>query len=348
MRTAGRLAIVGSVVAVTGAGLLAAAAPAGAASISAPNVITTPSTVTISAKTDAVQGARLLFNGRVVASAGQLQLGSTLSYKFSTAPLRNGPYLVVLSEQFLVLPWHTAGSATITLRIPPARPSGVAARPVSGRVARITWARGAEPDLTSYDVVSTAGVRVSGLGVGSACGGGGCATTLTVPAAGRSVGFAVVAHRSDGAGGTLASAASPAAYVDMPVAGGSGAPSGSVGSGPGAGAGRAGSGTPGSGGEYARLQALSGSSLLVLPTVGPQSGLALPASQRGAAPARPRRSWLMGTWYPGLALALILLLVVAHLGAWTRCRRRRAPRADGAVRAAGLPVMNTDVPSVFT
>jgi hypothetical protein len=324
--TAGRLVIVGSVVAATGAGLLAAAGPANAASISAPNVITRPSTVTISAKTDAVQAARLLFNGNVVASAGALQLGSTLSYEFSTGSLRNGAYSAVLTEQVLVLPWRTAASATITLRVPPAPPSGVGARLVSGRTVRVTWAKGAEPDLTSYDVVSTAGAGASGLGVGSVCGGGGCAATLTVPAAaGPSVGFAVVAHRSDGAGGTLASSASPAAYVGMPAAGGSGSGTGSGGGGgPGSGVGQGGA-SPGSGGQYARLQALSGgSSLLVLPTVGPQSGLALPGSQRGTASARPRGSWLMGAWYPGLAVVLILLLVVAHLAAWTR-RSRRAP-----------------------
>ncbi|MGE5290190.1 MAG: hypothetical protein ACM3ML_23990 [Micromonosporaceae bacterium] len=343
MRTAGRLLIVGSVVAAAGMGLLAAAGPAGAAAISAPNVITSPSTVTITAKTDAVQGAKLLFDGNVVASAGQLQLGSTLSYKFSTSSLRNGPYSAVLTEQLLVLPWHTAASATITLRIPPAPPSGVTARLVSGRTVRVSWARGAEPDLTSYDVVSTAGAATSGLGVGSACGSGTCSATLTVPGgAATSAGFAVVAHRHDGAGGTLASGASPTAYVNVPASGGSG-----VGGGQGAGrrAGGSGYGTVaagqagGYGSAYARLQGLSGESpALVLPTVGPQSGFALPISRTKTAESRHVKAWLAGVWYPAIAAILILLLIAAHFGAWTRRRRRARPPApapeSGAASAA--------------
>lgn len=353
MRTAGRLLTVGSVVAAAGTGLLAMAGPAGAATISAPSVITTPSTVTITATTDAVQGAKLLFDGTVVASTGPLQLGSTLSYRFSTSPLRNGSYPVALNEQVAVLPWHTAKTATIVLRIPPAPPSGVSARLVSGRTVKVSWARGAEPDLTSYDVVSSAGGGASGLGVGSACGSGACSATLTMPGTATSVGFAVVAHRSNGAGGTLASGASPTAYVSVPAPGGS-----SVGGGRGAGgsatgsgygavtAGGAGGAAGGYGNAYTRFQGLSGESpALVLPTVGPQSGLALPISGTKAAQSRHAEAW-RGVWYSAVAALLILLLIAAHAGAWTR-RRRRVPRPSAAapVTAVAAPAAQKVAPA---
>jgi hypothetical protein len=339
VRAAGRLLIVGSVVAAAGTGLIASAGPAGAAAISAPSVITSPSTVTITAKTDAVQGAKLLFNGNVVASAGQLQLGSELSYKFSTSSLANGAYSAVLNEQFLVLPWRTAASATIRLRIPPASPSGVAARLVSGRTVRVAWARGTEPDLTSYDVVSTVGGGVTGLAIGSVCGSGVCSATVTVPGGtAMSAGFAVVAHRSDGMGGALASGASPTAYVNVPASAGSGVPGGQapvrVGAGGAYGPGRAG-GAGGAAGGYAGLQGLSGGSpTLVLPTVGPQSGLALPLSGAKAARARHATAW-RGAWYAVIASLLILLLSAAHIGAWARRRKRKSqPSAASAVAAA--------------
>jgi hypothetical protein len=342
--TTRRLLALGSVAAATGAGLVMTAEPAGAATISAPSVVTSPSTVTITAKTDAVQAAKLLFNGTVVASAGQLQLGSTLTYKFSTSSMRNGSYSAVLQEELLVLPWHNAASATIALRVPPAPPSGVAAHLVSGRTVRVTWARGAEPDLTSYSVVSTAGGG-AGVGVGTACGSGGCSATLTVPGdAAVSAGYSVVAHRSDGAGGTLASGASQTAYVSVPgsrgsAAGGSAPGGGFAGGGPasqGAGTGRGGAGTAGGyGGAYPRMLALSGESpALVLPTVGPRGGLAMPIGTK-AANAHPRRAGSAG-WYPAVAAILILLLAAAHAGAWLRRngRLRRAPGAPRAVSAA--------------
>jgi hypothetical protein len=349
----GRLLIVGSVTVAAGAGLVVTAAPAGAATISAPSVVTSQSTVTITAKTDAVQAAKLLFNGKVVASAGQLQLGSTLTYKFSTSSMRNGSYSAVLQEELLVLPWHNAASATIALRVPPAPPSGVAAHLVSGRTVHVTWARGAEPDLTSYSVVSTAGGG-AGLGVGAACGSGGCSAAVTVPGdATVSAGFAVVAHRSDGAGGTLASGASPTVYVRVPGSVGSGAggtasggPAGSGSGSRGGVAGRGGAGTGSYGSAYLRMQALSGeSSGLVLPTVGPASGLALPISGTKAAQSRSRRQGAAGGWYPALAAVLILLLAAAHAGAWSwrknRASRASAPRRSTVPGPSGAPRPST-------
>jgi len=327
VRAAGRFATVASVVAMASGGLLATAAPAGAASISAPSVITSAAKVTIIAHTDAVQGAELVFNGKVVRSAGPLQLGSTLSYTFATAPLRNGSYRAALRQQLATLPWYTAAWTTIRLRIPPAVPTGVGAHLVTGRVVRVTWAKGTEPDLSSYDVLSTSLAEVTGLGVRSVCAAATCAAMVTVPAAaGPSVGFAVVARRSDGAGGTLASAASPLARVYIPGAAGAG---GGGGRQPGIAAGGlagrvSGFGTTGSyGRRYLPMEASSdGGSPLVLHRVGPGDPplMLSPGRTVGARAARP--SLAAGAGYVVTAVVIIALLALAHVAVW-RWRRER-------------------------
>jgi len=333
VRATGRFAITASMVGVAGCALLAVAGSADAASISAPSLVTRPARVTITAHTDAVQGARLIFNGKVVTSAGAVQLGSTLSYTFETARLRNGAYPVELQQELGVLPWRTAASTAIRLRVPPAVPTDVDARLVSVTAVRVTWARGAEPDLTSYDVLTTAGADVRGLRVSHVCEVAACASTVALSGQARqSEGFRVVAHRSDGSGGTLASVASPIAYVNV---------RGSVGTRAAAGHqsdGRAGSYGAGSGsdGRYLPLQALPGGSALVLPTVGPGYKTVLPAQSERVAGTRTAGGGGTAAWYVMLAVGLVVLLAAGHLITWKRRKPAHAgPQGPDLLGAGG-------------
>ncbi len=345
MRAASRSAIVTSLIAAASGGLLAIAAPASAASLSAPSVVTSATKVTIVAHTDAVQAAQLVFNGKVVRSAGPLQLGSTLSYTFATAPLRNGSYPVALRQQLAVAPWYTAASARIRLRIPPAAPTSVGAHLLSGRTdllsgrtVRVTWARGTEPDLSGYAVRNTSVAEVTWLGVRSACGTATCAAMVSLPAmAGPTVGFAVVAYRSDGAGGTLASAVSPIVRVSIP--GAAGAAGGRL---PGIAAGGSAAGAGGfdAVGGYGRrdlpTQAFSGGSPLVQPTVGPHaSPLTVPHGRTVGAPA-VGPSLAAGAGYVVAAGVLIALLALAHIAVWRWRRRLPAPAAGPALSSSAL------------
>jgi len=338
VRAASRSAIVTSLIAAASGGLLAIAAPASAASLSAPSVVTSATKVTIVAHTDAVQAAQLVFNGKVVRSAGPLQLGSTLSYTFATAPLRNGSYPVALRQQLAVAPWYTAASARIRLRIPPAAPTSVGAHLLSGRTVRVTWARGTEPDLSGYAVRNTSVAEVTWLGVRSACGTATCAAMVSLPAmAGPTVGFAVVAYRSDGAGGTLASAVSPIVRVSIP--GAAGAAGGRL---PGIAAGGSAAGAGGfdAVGGYGRrdlpTQAFSGGSPLVQPTVGPHaSPLTVPHGRTVGAPA-VGPSLAAGAGYVVAAGVLIALLALAHIAVWRWRRRLPAPAAGPALSSSAL------------
>ena len=100
------------------------------------------------------------------------------------------------------------------------------AEPVDDRQVRVSWRRGAEPDLQRY-VVSEGGSTVAEVAAG-ACDGGTCSTTVGYPAAGSGAHtYAVKAFRSDGGSGALDSGSSEAsATLAAPPAEPAPAPSG--------------------------------------------------------------------------------------------------------------------------
>ena len=111
-------------------------------------------------------------------------------------------------------------------------------------------------------------------------------------------------------------------------------------------------GGTGFGSTYSRLDALSGSSALVLPDVAPQNGFQLPvkpSKQSRLAGSQSRATSLTAaTWLIGLALALIMLLSAAHTGAWARRRRRLsaagAPAGGGSAMADAMATTAVTAP----
>ena len=167
---------------------------------------------------------------------------------------------------------------------------------------------------------------------------------------------------SSASGGSSGSGGSSSAGSSS--SGGSGAQSGAVSGGSAGGAGSAGGNSvaaapasmgyagPGYGGNgfgsaYSRLDALSGSSALVLPDVAPQNGFKLPVNppkHARLAGSQSRMSTLTAaTWLIGLALGLIMVLTAAHTGAWARRRRRltTAGAAAGGGSTTGDAVTTT-------
>ncbi|MEV4470187.1 hypothetical protein [Nonomuraea sp. NPDC049504] len=141
----------------------------------------------------------------------------TISGTFNAGDAPNGTFTVTLKGE---ITGTTYASSTFTLRRPAQAPADVRAGRRGAKKVLVTWRKGPEPDLQSYEVSSTQ----SGLGgrmpVDSACSGSSCRAELAVPAqvAGKKVGFAVTALRGDGSGGSIGSEESAMTYVSFPAA----------------------------------------------------------------------------------------------------------------------------------
>lgn len=285
----------------------------------------TASTLVVKGSVGTSDQAKLTFNGLTYEGKG------SVTRSFDAHEMRNGSYTAKIEKKIFF--WENK-SSTFSLRTPPYSPKGVSAS-VSGKKLKVTWNLGPEPDLTGYEV-SAAG---AGSGTGSAdamCAGTSCAKTFTIPSSvsGR-VSVVVRARRSNGSGGTITSPASSASVTVEGSSGGSNGGSGGSG------------GYPTPGGAGSPLLPLTQDSPISLPTVAPDGatpGFQYPTPAPEVAEQSPvsapdaRRVAAVNDlqWGKSIASALVLLIVAAHLGAWTRRVRVTSGVANGSGMAARI------------
>jgi len=303
--------------------VLTASSPAEAGSeISGPGTVTSGSSVTVSAQIDNVVRVELQVAApgggyKAIDSGGNL-LGETRLSNRVDIP-RNGIYNVRLRGSVTGKVYETKN---FTVRVPPSAPRGVRASASGGKVT-VRWSRGAEDDLAGYEVAA-GGARSRSASPSALCSGSACATTLSLPSStSGQVGVSVRALRPDGSGGTVRSSPSSSRVTIPP---GSTAArltgQGTGGSGPRSGA----TGVP----SLDPLNPLQNNSSINLPTADPggSAGFEYPApgpevadpGQAGAATENVSATSSL-EWGKSLAIALILLIVAAHLGTWTRRTR---------------------------
>ncbi|NVI89110.1 hypothetical protein [Actinomadura sp. BRA 177] len=238
---------------------------------------------------------------------------------------RNGRYKVFLKGKQT---GHIYDSNTFTVRIAPAAPTGVSAD-VSGRKLVVKWNRGLEDDLTGYALAGS-GVKSKSGSLGSLCQGTSCAATLSLTRSSGAVSVGVRAKRSTGTGGSLYSGTSSATAT---VGGGSGSlPGGSAPSLP------SNSSVPSA---STPLTPFNNESPVTLPSVQPDGatpGFTYPAPQ--IATDSPKAQNIAATdrlqWGKSVGIALILLIVAAHLGTWTRRLRVAQAGTSSSGMAARL------------
>ncbi|GIH70252.1 hypothetical protein [Sphaerimonospora thailandensis] len=210
---------------VVASALIVGAAPASAkdGEILSPadgEVIGSAGPVTVSAKTDWYQVRMALYvegpsvPRQKIGSAGG---NKTITGSFDPGNAPNGVFTVTLAGEITKRTYKTS---TFTLSRPPEDPSGVEARLEGRTTIMVTWTKGNEPDLTTYEVTSKEAGRAGSVGAEAACAGSTCQATLplTAKAAGRNVDVSVRALRSDGRGGTIESSRSATAFVSVPAA----------------------------------------------------------------------------------------------------------------------------------
>lgn len=175
--------------------------------------------VAISAKTDWYQISMSLYvegpsvPRQKIASGGANQ---TISGTFDPGDAPNGTFTITLAGE---VTHKTYATSTFVLSRPPAAPTGVDARLKNPSTIVVTWAKGAEPDLESYEITSAKAGKTGSVSADSACSGSTCQTSLALPEGlgGQNVDVSVRAFRSDGVGGTIASQRSSAVYVAVPA-----------------------------------------------------------------------------------------------------------------------------------
>jgi hypothetical protein len=239
-------------------------------------------------------------------------LSGDMSGTFSIG--RNGRYKVYLKGKQTS---NIYDSNTFTVRVAPAAPTGVTAS-ASGGKAVVKWNRGLEDDLTGY-TLSGSGVKSKSGSLGSMCQGTSCSTTLSLTRSSGAVSVGVKAKRSTGTGGSLYSSTSSATTsVGAGSLPGGSAPSLPSGSSPS-------TGTP--------LTPFNNESPVTLPSVQPDGatpGFTYPAPQ--IATESPKAQNVAATdqlqWGKSVGIAMVLLIVAAHLGTWTR--RLRAAQAGAS------------------
>ncbi|MFI7639147.1 hypothetical protein [Nonomuraea sp. NPDC049400] len=226
MTVVGRVVAAGVIVA--GSVALGGSAQAAAVTLRADGQITSPSDgqvvsnspVTVSAHTGVMQlNVGLYVQGpsmpsQKVAGGGANQ---TISGTFDAGSAPNGTFTVTLKGEITSTTYATS---TFKLQRPPEVPGNVKATKQGTAKVLVTWTKGSEPDLQSYEVSNSQSGIVGRLPVDSACSGSSCQAALSVPAKakGQKVGFAVKAFRGDGDGGSIGSGNSAAAYVAFPAA----------------------------------------------------------------------------------------------------------------------------------
>ncbi|MEV4113511.1 hypothetical protein [Nonomuraea sp. NPDC049695] len=226
MTVVGRVVAAGVIVA--GSIALGGSAQAAAATVRADGQITSPSdgqvisnpSVTVAARTGVMQlNVGLYVQGpstpsQKVAGGGANQ---SISGTFDAGGAPNGTFTVTLKGEITGTAYATS---MFKLQRPPEVPGNVDATRQGTSKVLVTWSKGAEPDLQSYEVSNSQSGIVGRLPVDSACSGSSCRAALAVPtkAEGQKVGFTVKAFRGDGDGGSIGSGSSAAAYVAFPAA----------------------------------------------------------------------------------------------------------------------------------
>ncbi len=257
-----------------------------------------------------------------------LTSGGVLEHSLS-APLsldRNGRYTVYIKGSQT---GHVYATSTFTVRIAPSAPTGVSASVSGGRI-KVNWNLGQEDDLTGYSVSSSGGGSKSGS-VGSLCSGSSCSASIPVGSASGSVSVRVQARRSTGLGGSVTS---PTSSAIVSVGGGSGnGPNTSV---------PPGTTVPPSGGNGTNrntpLTPFNNQSPVTLPSVQPTDatpGFAYPTPQVASSQSPKAENAAASTqlqWGRSIGIALVLLVVAAHLGTWTR----RLRTAQAGVSEKGM------------
>ncbi|WP_433330584.1 hypothetical protein [Spirillospora sp. CA-294931] len=233
-------------------------------------------------------------------------------------PLRqNGTYKVYLKG------WpsgHVYDSNTFTVRIPPATPSGVSASTSGGKVV-VNWNLGLEDDLSGYTVSAGSAGSKSGS-ASSLCSGTTCSTSFSVPSNARgSLPVQVRAKRPSGTGGSVYSTTASATVT---IGGGSNSGGGPSDLPPGSGDLPPGTTSPS---PSTPLTPFNNQSPVTLPSVQPDGatpGFTYPTPQV-LNPTAPRAKNVAATdelqWGKSIGIALVLLIVAAHLGTWTRSLR---------------------------
>ncbi|MBE1532226.1 hypothetical protein [Actinomadura algeriensis] len=236
---------------------------------------------------------------------------------------QNGSYKVYLG--------HFSGelaASEFTVKVPPATPAGLSAN-VSGEKLVVKWAMGEEAGLEGYTLTGT-GVKPSSGSVGAFCSGSKCAASLPLTQESGTFSVEVRAKRSDGVGGSVYSDAATASDVvtaaNVPSAGG-GSTSLPV--------------TGGSASSTAPLTPFNEQSPITLPSVQPDGatpGLVYPAPE--IAQDAPVAQNIAATdrlqWGKSVGIALVLLVVAAHLGTWTRSLRVASVATSSRGRAARI------------
>ncbi|MGI5284839.1 hypothetical protein ACQEVF_16075 [Nonomuraea polychroma] len=140
----------------------------------------------------------------------------TISGTFDAANAPNGTFTVTLKGELTGTRYATS---TFKLRRPAQTPSNVTARLEGTKKILVTWNKGSEPDLQSYEVANSRSGVVGRLPADSVCAGGTCEAAVAVPAnaAGQKVSFTVKAFRGDGDGGSIGSDESGPAVVTIPA-----------------------------------------------------------------------------------------------------------------------------------
>ncbi|GIH64000.1 hypothetical protein [Microbispora siamensis] len=182
-------------------------------------VVKSSGAVAVSAKTDWYQISMALYiegpsvSRQKIASGGANQ---TISGSFDPGDAPNGTFTVSL---FGEVTHKTYATSTFVLSRPPEAPSGVEAQLKNPSTILVSWAKGAEPDLQSYEITSVKAGKSGSVSADSACSGSTCQTRLALPSGlgGQKVDVSVRAFRSDGTGGTVASQRSAAVYVTVPA-----------------------------------------------------------------------------------------------------------------------------------
>ncbi|MFC0040736.1 hypothetical protein [Actinomadura rayongensis] len=312
----------------------------GAAPASAATAVTAPANGAIVRSGSSVT-AKATFDGSFVPVSGELHVttpaGGDILVDRGMAFLgpaslsgnvdirRNGKYTLTVRRA-----GRTASTSTFTVRIPPARPSGLSATAAGGKL-KVSWARGGESDINGYNV-NASGVGSQSGGVSKFCSGAACSATFAVGTTGT-VKVSVLAKRPNGMGGTVSSAA---ASTSVTIKGGTGG--GGGGSAP----------LPTSGAvpplpttgnaPQTPLTNLNGQSPVTLPSVQPDGatpGYAYPAPQvAGQSTPTADNAVPMGPieWSRNIGIALVLLVIAAHLGMWTR----RLRVAQAGVSSKGM------------
>ncbi|XRQ07021.1 hypothetical protein ACN3XK_62570 [Actinomadura welshii] len=272
-------------------------------------VITSGSELTAKAHFDFAVTMQLWVNGPGIGDSFLQEKGLTGDMSGTFPIRRNGRYKVYLKGKQT---GHIYDSNTFTVRIAPAAPTGVSAQ-VSGNKLVVKWNRGLEDDLSGY-ALSGSGVKSKSGSVDSLCQGTSCSASLPVTKSSGSVSVNVRARRPTGTGGTLSSGAATA-NATLAGGGSSSLPGGSAPSLPSANGEVPSAGTP--------LTPFNNESPVTLPSVQPDGatpGFTYPAPQ--IATDSPKAQNIAATdrlqWGKSVGIALVLLIVAAHLGTWTR------------------------------